>query len=168
MRAHTQPSATILILPYWKHTPYLARNLHTNYIQKIITLPHTHTTHGTHLRKYSLNIYIVANSKALNLLEPHHIQNTMNMALTQAYGYTMHTALIDTTILDATNIDSITSYKDTLTPIQTHKTTTILYTKPHNIKWNLKDFVYKVGSEVKATTHWELGSSARDHRPSHI
>ncbi len=30
-RNHT-PSLTILILPYWKHTPYLARNLNTNYI----------------------------------------------------------------------------------------------------------------------------------------
>ena len=65
----TQPSASILILPDSKHTPYLARNLHTNYIQKIVTLPHTHaTTIGTHPRKYNLNIYIVANSKALILL----------------------------------------------------------------------------------------------------
>ena len=38
----TQPSATIIILPDLKYTPYLTRNLHTNYIQKIITLPHTH------------------------------------------------------------------------------------------------------------------------------
>jgi hypothetical protein len=64
----TQPSASILILPDWKPTPYLARNLHTNYIPKNVTLPHTHTTIGTHPRKYNLNIYIVANSKALTLL----------------------------------------------------------------------------------------------------
>ena len=35
----TQPSAPILILPDWKHTPYLARKLHTNYTQKLVTLP---------------------------------------------------------------------------------------------------------------------------------
>ena len=39
----TQSSASILILPEWKHTPYLARNLHTNYIPKIVILTHTHT-----------------------------------------------------------------------------------------------------------------------------
>ncbi len=37
-RNHT-PSLTILILPDWKHTPYLARNLHTNYVQHIATIP---------------------------------------------------------------------------------------------------------------------------------
>ncbi len=80
---NTQSSATILILPDWKHTPYLARNLHTNYIQQIVTLPHTHTTTGTHPRKYKLNIYIVANSKALTLLEPHYIPQTITTTLTQ-------------------------------------------------------------------------------------
>ena len=44
----TQYSATILILPNWKHTPYLARNLHINYIQNIVTLPHTHTHNNTY------------------------------------------------------------------------------------------------------------------------
>jgi hypothetical protein len=73
----------------------------------------------------------------------------MNKTRTQAYGYTVQTTLIDTTTLDASNIDSNTSYKDTPTPIQTHQTTTILYTKPHNRKWNPKDFVYAYGSQVK-------------------
>jgi hypothetical protein len=38
----TQPSASLLILPDWKHTAYLARNLHTNYIKKCHTPTHTH------------------------------------------------------------------------------------------------------------------------------
>jgi len=95
-----------------------------------------------------MNIYIVANSKALTLLEQHNIQHTMNTALTQAYGHTVQTTVIDTTTLDATNIDSNTSYKDIPNPIQTHQTT-IQYTKPHNRKWNPKDFVYTNGSQVK-------------------
>ena len=45
--AHTNKnhasSLTILIPPDWNHTPYLARNLHTNYVQHIATIPHTHT-----------------------------------------------------------------------------------------------------------------------------
>ena len=98
------------------------------------TTTHTHTTHGTRLRKYNMNIYIVANTKAFNLIDPNNIQNTMNKALTQAYGYSVKSTLIDTTKLDATNIDSSTSYKDTPILIQTHQTTTILCTKPHNRK----------------------------------
>ena len=73
----------------------------------------------------------------------------MKITLTQAYGYTVQTTLIDTTPLDACNIDSSTSYKDIPTPIQTHQTTTILYTKPHNRKWNPKEFVYTDGPQVK-------------------
>jgi hypothetical protein len=73
----------------------------------------------------------------------------MNTALTQAYGHTVQTTLIDTTTLDATNIDNNTSYKDIPTQIQTYQTTTILYTKPHRKKWNPKEFVYTCGSQVK-------------------
>ncbi len=58
----------------------------------------------------------------------------MNMPLTQAYGYIVQTTLIDTTALDATNIDNKTSYKDIPIPIQTHQTITILNTKPQNRK----------------------------------
>jgi hypothetical protein len=81
----------------------------------------------------------------------------MNMALTQAYGYTMQTTLIDITALDATNIASRTSYKNIPTSIQTHQTTTILYTKPHNRKWNSKDFAYTDGPRVKGNNTLELG-----------
>jgi hypothetical protein len=131
--------------------------LHTNYIQKNVTLPHTHTTKGTQARKYNLNIYIVANLKALTLLEPHSIQHTMNIALTQAYGHTVQTTLIDTTIIDATNIASNMSYKEIPTPIQTHQTTTILNTQPHNRKLNPKDFVYTYGSQVKGNNTLGVG-----------
>jgi hypothetical protein len=79
----------------------------------------------------------------------------MNTALTQAYGYTVQTTLIDTTTLVATNIDSNTFYKEIPIPIQTHQTTTILYTKHHNRKWNPEDFVYAKAHKSKATTHWE-------------
>ena len=71
----------------------------------------------------------------------------------------MQTTLIDTTKLDTTNIDSSTFYKDIPTPIQTHQTTTILYTKPaHNRKWNRpKDFVYTDGSQVKGNNILRAG-----------
>jgi hypothetical protein len=72
----------------------------------------------------------------------------MNEALAQAYGYNVKTTLLDTTTSNATNTNSSTSYKDIPSPIQPHQTTTILYNKPHNIKWDPKDFVYTDGSHT--------------------
>jgi ribonuclease HI len=61
----------------------------------------------------------------------------------------VQTTLIDTNTTNALNIDNNTPYKEIPTPIQTHHTSTILNTKPHNRKWNPKDFVYTDGSQVK-------------------
>ena len=79
--AHTHrnanPILTILILPDWKHTPYLARNLHTNIVQQIATITHTHDA-NQHQKypKYNLPIYLLANSKALSQLDASNIYNT--------------------------------------------------------------------------------------------
>ncbi len=37
---HTQPCSHILILPFWQHSPYLARNLHSAYTQKLTSIPY--------------------------------------------------------------------------------------------------------------------------------
>jgi ribonuclease HI len=163
---NNQPSATILILPDWKHTPYLARNLHTNYIQKIVTLPHTHTTTRTQPRKYNLNIYLVANQKALNLIEPNTTQQTMNMALTQTYGHTINTKFIEINTQDAITIDSITAYNEIPAPAHIPHTPTILHTKPHTRKWNPIDFVYTDGSQVKGNN--TLGAGVVNPKTEHI
>jgi len=93
----------------------------------------------------------------------------MNKTLTQAYGYTVQTTIINTTPLDASIIDSSTSYKDTPTSIQTHQTTTILHTKAHNRKWNPKDFVYTDGSQVKGNNTLGAGViNPRTHTTTHI
>ena len=110
---HTS-SLTILILPDWKHTPYLARNLHTDYVQHIATIPHTHTTQHQQRPKYNLHIYLVANSIALTQLDATHIHNTLNTTLTQTYGLRTQTYMIDTTRPDATSIDSRKSYTNTI------------------------------------------------------
>ena len=66
---HTQLSSHILMLSNWQHSPYLARNLHSSYTQKLTLIPYLQTqnppklTHNTRL-----DIYIVANEKALRLL----------------------------------------------------------------------------------------------------
>jgi hypothetical protein len=90
-------------------------------------------------------------------------------ALTQAHGYTVKTTLLDTTTSDATNIDSNKSDKDIPTPIQSHQTRTILYTKPHNRKWDSKDSVYTDGSQVKGNNTLGAGGvNPRTHTITHI
>ena len=63
---HTRPSSHILTLPNWEHTPYLANNLHPSYIHKLMSIPPTlpYDTQNAP-RIYKLNIYYVANEKAL-------------------------------------------------------------------------------------------------------
>ncbi len=158
---HTQTHATKRINIYTPrletHTIPNPQPTHQLHPQKSHTPPHTHTTIGTHPRKYNLNIYIVANLKARTLLEPHSIQHTMNSALTQAYGHAMQTTQIDTTTLDATNIDSNTSYKDIPTPIQTHKKQR--YYTPSSTTENGTPTILstQTAQKSKATTHWERG-----------
>jgi hypothetical protein len=150
--AHTHkdssPSATILILPDWKHTPYLSRNLHTNYVQKIATVPHTPTSHGTSKTKYNLNIYLVANSKALSTLDPHTIYDKLRSTLTLEQSKSI-IHKFHTYSEDAIHIDSRTIYSTTPTPTRQHHTTIIPHTTPHVRKWDPKSFVYTDGSHVK-------------------
>jgi ribonuclease HI len=78
----------------------------------------------------------------------------------------MQTTLIDTNTTDALNIDSNTSYNNIPTPIQTHHTTTILYTHPYIRKWNPKYFVYTDGSQVKGNN--TLGAGVVNPRTGHV
>jgi hypothetical protein len=90
----------------------------------------------------------------------------MNIALTQAYRHTVHTKLIETNTTDALARDSNTSYNDIPAPIQTQHTPMILHTKPHNRKWNPKDFVYTDGSQVKGNN--TLGAGVVNPRKEHV
>jgi ribonuclease HI len=93
----------------------------------------------------------------------------MNIALTQAYGYTVQTTLLDTNTTDACKIDNTTSYTYTPTPVQPHCTTTTLNTKPHNRKCNPKDFVYTDGSQVKGNNTLRAGVvNPRIEQATHI
>jgi len=135
-----------------KHTPYLARNLHTSYVKKIATLPLTHTSQGTQPAKYNMYVYIIAISKALTLLDADNIQSTLNdtiMILTQSYDKRVRTTRIDNTKSDANDIECNASYKDAPTPLHPHTKTTILQTNPHNRKWNPRDFLCTEGSQMK-------------------
>ena len=59
---HTRPSSHILILPNWQHSPYLARNLHSSYVQKLTSIPYLPTHKAKkHKNNTKLNIYLVGN-----------------------------------------------------------------------------------------------------------
>ena len=71
---HTQPSNHILILPNWQHSPYLARNLYSAYVQKLTSIPYLPTHNAKKLKHNTkLNVYLVAHEKALRLLDPDYI-----------------------------------------------------------------------------------------------
>jgi hypothetical protein len=84
---HTRPSSHILILPTWKYSPHLARNLHSSNTQKLASIPYlqpqnTHSnTHNTRL-----NIYLVANEKALRLLDHDYIMRTLYETISRILG----------------------------------------------------------------------------------
>ena len=126
-----------------------ARSLHTNYVPKIATLPHTHTKHQHNNSKYNLHVYLVANSKALSQLDATNIHNALTTSLSQEYGQRLQTTKIDTTLSDAQNIDSSKSYTNTPTKVLSHITTEILQTKTHSRRWNPREFLYTDGSQVK-------------------
>jgi hypothetical protein len=76
---HTQPINHIPILPNLQHSLYLARNLHSSYTQKLTSIPYLQTqTTQKHRHSTRLNIYLVANEKALKLLNHDYITHTLH------------------------------------------------------------------------------------------
>ncbi len=118
----------------YTHTPYLAHNLHTINVQKIGTLPHTHTIQDNNQTKYNLNIYAVDSSKALTRLDATIIHDNLTTTLTHEYGQTIRTTLIDAIQTDAHSIDIKKSCKDFIASANPHSTSNILHNKPHSLK----------------------------------
>jgi hypothetical protein len=82
---HTQPSSHILILSNWQHSPYLARNLHSSYTQKLTSTPYLQPHNiQKHNHNPRLNIYLVANEKALRLLNHDYVTHPLQ-ACTKPY-----------------------------------------------------------------------------------
>jgi len=160
---HTRPSSHILILPNWEHTPFFARNLHTSYVQKLTSIPYTppnDTQNAPH--KYRLNIYYVANEKALALLHPSSL-NHLRDTLTQTYGITHKFTPPILNKKDASHMNSRAAYTEPypphpLTPPRID-TTPIRH---FHTTWTPTDFIYKHGSQIKGNP--TLGASVVDPR----
>jgi len=148
---HTQPSSHILTLPNWEHSPYLARNLHSSYTQKLTSIPYlqTQTTHkNTHNTR--LNIDLVANEKALRLLNQDYITLTLHETLSNILGRdTQHITLI-LKIKDPTQLDNRQAYKDLYPSIPTKiSPNNPPLIRPYRAAWNPKEYIYTDGSLVK-------------------
>ncbi len=84
---HNQHNSHILILPNWQHSPYLARNLHSAYVQKLTSIPYLPAHNAKKLKNNTkLNIYLVANEKALKLLDSDYITHTLHETLSTILG----------------------------------------------------------------------------------
>ena len=108
---HTQPSSHILIFPNWQHSPYLARNLHSSYVQKLTSIPYLPTHSAKKLKNNTkLNIYLVANEKALRLLDPDYITQTLHETLSTILGRNAQPITLTLNLQDPSQLDSSQAY----------------------------------------------------------
>ena len=147
------------ILPNWVHTPYLARDLHKFYTQKLTSIPYTPTSAApSQKRNPKLNIYLVANEKALATLDRPIILHTLREALANFIGKQPPHISLDLQMKDPQQIDSSQSCTDPYQeiPIQTpsHRRHPIRH---FQAAWKPSGFIYTDGSQI--TVNQTLGAS---------
>jgi hypothetical protein len=155
---HTSPSSHILILPNWEHSPYLARNLHTSYAQKITSIPYYPIySKQPNTNKPKLNVYLIANEKALALLNHQQILDTLSYVLTNITGKPAHIT-VNLQKKDPQHIDAHTSYTEQYpyTPTPPHTPHPLTH-KSFHAAWDPKSFIYTDGSQKKGNP--TLGAS---------
>ena len=146
---HTPPSSHILILPNWQHSPYLARNFHSSHIQKLTSIPYLQP-HNTLKHTYNtrLNICLVANEKALRLLNCDYVTHTLHETLSRLLGRDTQPITLNLN-LNPAHLDNIQAYKDPYPSIPSKiYTTDPPQIRPYHAAWNLTHFIYTDGSLV--------------------
>jgi len=138
----------ILILPNWQHSPYLARNLHSSYAQKLtsITYLRPHNTHK-HNHTTKLNIYLVTNEKALRLLNHDYVTHTLYESLSTLLGRDTQPITLNLNLKHPAHLANIQAYKDPYPsiPMKTY-TDNAPRIRPYLAAWNPKNFIYTDGS----------------------
>ena len=110
---HTQASSHILILPNWQHSPYLARNLHSSYSQKLASNSFLQSQNTqTHTHNTRLDIYLVANEKALRIVNHDNITHTLHATLSRLLGRDTHPRILNLNLNDPTHLNNSQAYKD--------------------------------------------------------
>jgi hypothetical protein len=80
---HTQPSSHLII----QHSPYLARNIHSSYIQKLTSTPYLQPQNSQkHTQNTKLNNYLIVNENALRLLNHDYLTHILNETLSRLLG----------------------------------------------------------------------------------
>jgi len=166
---HNQPSSHILILSDWQHFPYLARNLHSSYTQKLASIPYLQpqsTPKSTPNTR--LYIYLVANEKALRLLNHDYITHSLHETRSRLLGRDTQPITLSLNLKDPTHLESTRVYKDPYPTIpSTPYTNDPSQTHPYHAAWNPTDFIYG----FLVTRNPTLGSSIvnpRTYTTTHI
>jgi hypothetical protein len=99
-------------------------------------------------RNPKLNIYLVANEKALSTLGKPKILQTLKEALTKLNGEKANTITLNLTTKDPHQIDSNQAYTDPYpeTITKTHHNTRY-HIKPFQAAWSPIDYIYTDGSQ---------------------
>ena len=154
------PSATVLILPSWTHSPYLAKHLRGSpYVHKIMTIPARRVTaHPSNLpvsnslaANQHMHVYLVANSLALQDLDLRAAAGSLVEATRSLYATNIHITLPPQDRRDGTEICSTRKYvvgppEHQMSPPRELPPLDI---RPHSPTWRSEDFVYTDGSVVK-------------------
>lgn len=117
-----------------------------------------------------LNIYLVANEKALQLLDHDYIASTLHSTLSHILGKDIQPIALNLELKDSPHLDSSQAYKDTYPsmPMSPH-TTNLLSIRKYYAAWDPSDFIYTDGSHI--TGNPVLGASViypRTHTITHI
>jgi hypothetical protein len=149
----------------------LTRNLHSSYTQKLTSIPYLQTqiiqkhTHNTRL-----NIYLVANEKAVRLLNQDYITHTLHEIISNLLGQNAQPITKNINLHDPTYIDISHAYKDSYPSIPSRTYTNVPpQIRPYHGAWNPTDFIYTNGSLV--TCNPIIGASivnSKTHTTTHI
>ena len=104
----------------------MARNLHSSYAQKLTSIPYLQTQiTQKHTHNTRLNIYLVANEKALRLLNQDYITHAVHETLSTLLNRVTQPITLNHNLKDPTYLDNSQAYKDSYPTIPwniyTHK-----------------------------------------------
>jgi len=100
-------AATSSYSPTGNTLPYLARNLHSSYTQKLTSIPYLQSQNNQQLTPNTrLDIYLVANEKALRLLNHDYITHILHKTLSSLLGQDTQPITLNINLNDPTHLGS--------------------------------------------------------------
>ena len=161
MHIDTHPLAVIYLSSLIGSTPHTLLETSTNpmYTQKLTSIPFNHNPETPRQKRNpKLNIYLVANEKALSTLDRPKILHTLRDAFTKLEGAKTPAISLNLTMKDPQHIDNSQSYTYPYpeTPTRTCHNT-IYPIGPFQAAWNPNNYIYTDGSQKRGNP--TLGAS---------